>query len=169
MADGISVLCEKLPSNAIGLILALALFVLHNAALEIKFFLIQNRKQMAHTVAFREEHVVEHRSGYVFKIIGAVAIGGAVQVGGADALHGVDIGVIEILASAEHEVFEKVGEAGLAGLFVLRTDVVPGVYGDEWCFVIFVDQDGEPVGEDKLGAGNIRNGKLCAGCGGGSM
>jgi len=121
---------------------------------------------MAHAVAFREEHVVQHGSGNVFKIICPIGVGGAVQVGGADAFHGIDVGVVEIFASAEHEVLEKVGEAGFAGLFVLRTDVVPGVYGDDGHFVIFVDQDSESVGEYKLGVGNIRNGKLSAGCGG---
>src|SRR6266403_3218 len=119
MADGISILREKLPSDAVGLIFALALFVLHDAALEIEFFLVQDAEQMSHAVAFREKYVIQHRSGNVFKIIGAIGVGGAVQVASADAFHGVDVGVIEIFASAEHEVLEQVSEAGLAGLFVL--------------------------------------------------
>jgi len=38
---------------------------------------------------------------------------------------------MEMLAAAEHEVFKQVGEAGLAGMFVLRPDVVPDVDGHD--------------------------------------
>ena len=93
---------------------------------------------MSHAIAFREEHVIEHRGGYIFKIIGAVAVGGAIEVGSTDAFHSVDVGVVEILAAAEHKVFEKVGKAGFARFFVLRTNVVPSVYRDDGRLVIFV-------------------------------
>ncbi len=118
---------------------------------------------MSHAIAFGEEHVIEHRGGHVFKIIGAVAVSGAIEVGSTDAFHGVDVGVVEILAAAEHKVFEEVGKAGFARFFVLRTDVVPGVYSDDGCFMIFVDQHGKPVGKDKLSVGNIGNSNSCAG------
>src|SRR6266853_1993006 len=167
MADRISVLSQELPSDTIRLVFALTFFVLHDPALQIEFFLIQDAKQMSHAVAFREEHIFEHRGGHVFKIIGAVAVSGAVQVASTNSFHGVDVGVVEILAAAEHKVFEKVGKARFAGFFVLRTDVVPSVYSDDGRFVIFVDQDSEPVGENKLSVGNIGNGNFCAGCGGG--
>src|SRR5882724_2683200 len=160
MADGIGVLSQELPGDAVRLVFALAFFILHDAALQIEFFLIQDAKQMSHAIAFREEHVIEHGSGDIFKIIGAVAVSGAVQVGSADAFHGVDVGVVEILVYAEHKVFEKVRKAGFAGFFVFGTDVVPRIYSDDGRFVIFVNQDSEPVGEDKLGIENIRNGNL---------
>src|ERR1700756_3885949 len=155
MAGGIRIFREKLGRDSVGLIFALALFVLNYAALQIKFFLTQDTEQMAHAVAFGEEYVVEHGRGNILKIIGAVAVGGAIQIAGADTFHGVDVGVVEILAAAEHEVLEQVGEAGFAGFFVFRADVVPGVYGDDGRFVIFVNQDGEAVGEHKLGVGNV--------------
>ncbi len=46
-------------------------------------------------------------------------------------------------------------EAGLAELFVLRPHVVPGVDGDDRRLVIFMDDDGEAVIEDKLLVGNF--------------
>ena len=108
---------EELPSDAVRLVFALAFFVLHDAALEVEFFLVEDAEQMAHAVAFSEEHVVEHGGGNIFEIIGAVVVGGAVQIGGADALHGVDVSEIEIVAAAEHEVLEEVGEAGFRPAF----------------------------------------------------
>src|SRR5258706_4120424 len=163
MADGISVFRQELASDAVGLIFAVALFVLDYAALEIEFFLVQDWKQMSHAVAFREKHIVQHGCGNVFKIIGAVAVGGAIQVGGADTFHGIDIGVVEIFAAAEHEVFEEVGEAGFAGLFIFRTDVIPGVYSNDGRFVVLVNHDREAVGQHKLGVRNIWNDDLGAG------
>ena len=144
-------------ADGVRLVFILALFVLDDAALEIEFFLIEDGEEMAHAVAFGEEDVVEHGGGNVFEVIGAVVVGGAVEVGGADAFHGVDVGEIEILAAAEHEVLEEMGETGLAGFFVFGADVIPGVDGDDGSFVVFVDDDGETVGEDEFGVGDVGN------------
>src|SRR5579863_9843428 len=168
MAERIGILSEKLSSDAGGLVFSVGFFVLHHAALEVEFFLVHDREQMSHAVAFREEHVVKHGSGDIFKVIGAVTIGGAIEIGRANSFHGVDVGVVEIFATAEHEVFEQVSEAGLAWFFVLGADVVPGVYGDDRRFVVLMNQNGESVGEDKLGVGNIGNGHGCLGGGGGA-
>ena len=37
------------------------------------------------------------------------------------------------------------GEAGFAGLLVLRANVIPGVDGHDGRLVIFVNQDGEAI------------------------
>src|SRR5579859_7952173 len=163
VADRIGVLSEKLSRDTVGLVFSLALFVLHYAALEIKFFLVQDREQMSHAIAFREESVIEHGRRDIFKVIGAVTIGGAIEIGRSNSFHGVYVGVVEIFATAEHEVFEQVSEAGLAWFFVLGADVVPGVYGDDGRFVIFMNQNREPVGENKLGVRNIGNSHGCPG------
>ncbi len=84
MADRIGVFRQELPGHAVRLVFSLALFVLHHAALEVEFFLVQDAEQMTHAVAFREQHVVEHGGRHIFKIVRAVAVGRAVQVGGAD-------------------------------------------------------------------------------------
>ena len=110
---------------------------------------------MTHAIAFGEENVVEHGSGNIFKVVGAIVVGGAVEVGGADALHGIDVREIEIFAAAEHEVLEEVGEAGFTGLFVFGADVIPGVDSDDGSFVVLVNNDGEAIVEDKFGEGNV--------------
>src|ERR1700735_148778 len=101
MAGGIGIFGDELAGHAVGLIFTLTLFVLDYAALEIKFFLVQHREQVAHAIALGEEGVVEHGGGDIFEIIGAVIIGGAVQIRGADTLHGVDVGVVGMWAAAE--------------------------------------------------------------------
>ena len=60
-----------------------------------------------------------------------------------------------VLAAAEHEVLEEMGEAGLAGALVLGADVVPDVDGDDGRFVVLVDDQGESVFEDEFLVGNI--------------
>ena len=70
----------------------------------------------------------------------------------------VDVGVIEVVAAAEHEVLEEMGETGLAGFLVLGADVIPGVHGDDGGLVVFVDENGETVGENELGVGDVGDG-----------
>ena len=50
------------------------------------------------------------------------------------------------------------GETGLAGFLVLGADVIPGIDGDDGSFVVFVDQNGETVAEDKFGVGDVGDG-----------
>ena len=155
MAGGVSVFGDELLGDAVGLIFALALFVLDDAALQIEFFLIEDRQKMTHAIAFGEQDVVEHGGRNVFKEIGAVVVGGAVEVGGADAFHGVDVSEIEIFAAGEHEMLEEVCESRPAGLFVFGADVIPGVDGDDGGFVVFMDENGESVGKNEFGVGDV--------------
>ena len=113
---------------------------------------------MAHAIGFGEEDVVEHGGGNVFEIVGAIVVGGAVEVGGTDAFHSVDVRDVEILRAGEHEVFEEMSETGLAGFLVFGTDVIPGIDGDDGSFVVFVDENGETVAEDKFGVGDVGDG-----------
>ena len=92
MPDGIGILRQELTRDAVGLVFALALFVLHYAALEVEFFLVQNAEKMAHAIALGKERVIEHGGRHIFKIVGAVAVCGAVHVRGTDALQRVDVG-----------------------------------------------------------------------------
>ena len=160
MARRIRVLCDELFGDAVRLVFALAFFVLHHTALQIELFLVENAQQMAHTVAFGEQHIVKHGGRHVFKIIGAVVAGSAVQVGGTDALHRVDVGVIKIVTAAEHQVLEQVGKAGFPRLLVLRSHVVPGVHSHDGGLVVLMNKDGQAIVEYKLGVGDIRDGNL---------
>ncbi len=160
MADREGVFSQQLARHAIGLVFALALFVLHHAALQVELLLVEYGQQMAHAVAFGEEGVVEHRGRHVLEIIGAVGVGGAVQVGGADAFHRRDIGGIEVFAAREHQMFEQVGEAGLAGFFIFRPDVIPGVDRHHGCLVVFMHQHGQAVFQLEHGVGNVGDGNV---------
>jgi hypothetical protein len=62
---------------------------------------------------------------------------------------------MEMLAAAEHEVFEQVGEPGFAGMFVLRPDVVPDVHGHDGRLVILMDDQGEAISENEFLERNI--------------
>ena len=157
MADRISVLDDQLFRNAVGLVLPLALFVLHHAALQIELLLVEHAEQMSHAVALGEQGVVQHGGGNVLKIIRAIVVRGAVQVGGANFFHRVDVGVIEVVTAAEHQVFEEMGKPGLAQLFIFRTHVVPGVHGHDRSLVVLVHQHSQPIAEHKPGVSNIWN------------
>ena len=158
MPGRIGVFGDEFFGDGVGLIFILTFFVLNDAALEIKFFLIEDGEEMAHAIGFGEEDVVEHGGGNVFEIVGAIVVGGAVEVGGTDAFHSVDVRDVEILRAGEHEVFEEMSETGLAGFLVFGTDVIPGIDGDDGSFVVFVDQNGETVTEDKFGVGDVGDG-----------
>jgi hypothetical protein len=151
------VLGHGLVDQAVGLVLVLALLVLHDAALQVELLLVEHAEQMAHAVAFGEQRIVEHRGRHGLEVIGAVGVGGAVQVGRADAFKGRQIGLVEVLAAREHQVFEQVGEAGLAGRLVLGTDVVPGVDGHHRRFMVLVHQHRQAVLQHEFGVGDVRN------------
>ncbi len=160
VADRPGVFGEQLARHAVRLVLALALLVLHHAALQVELLLVEHAEQVAHAIALGKQRVVEHRGRHVLEVVGAVGIGGAVEVGRADALQGVQVGLVKIVAAAEHQVFEQVGKAGLARFFILGTHVVPGVDRHHRCLVVFVHQQGQAVLEYKLFVGNIGDGDI---------
>ena len=145
MAGRIGILGDELLGNVVGLVLALALFILDDAALQIQRLLVERTEQVAHAVGLQPEGVIQGGDGHVLKVVGAVAVGGAIQVGGAHPLHGVDVAAVEVFTAAKHQVLEQVREAGLAGLLVLGPHVIPDVHRHDRGFVVFVDDDGEAV------------------------
>ncbi len=60
-----------------------------------------------------------------------------------------------MLAAAEHEVLEKMSEAGFARLFIFRADVVPDINGDDGGLVVFVNNDAQAVVEGEFLTGNF--------------
>jgi regulator of sirC expression with transglutaminase-like and TPR domain len=60
-----------------------------------------------------------------------------------------------MLAAAEHEVFEQVRESGFPGALILRPNVIPDVHRYDGRFVVFMDDQGETVPQNKLLERNI--------------
>ena len=140
---------------AVGLVVTLAFFVLHHAALLVEFLLADGPQQVTHPVRLHPQGHVERGFRHVLEIVGAVEVGRAVHVGGADAFERLEVFVVEVLSAVEHQVFEQVGEAGLAGFLVLRADVVPDVDGNDRRLVVFMHDQPQPVGQRVFGVRNL--------------
>ena len=145
MPSRIGVFRDQIPRDGIGLVVALALFVLHHAALQVEGFLVDGVIKMSHAVGLQEQCVIQRGCGHVLEIIGAVGIGRAVEVRGAHVLHRVDVAPFDVFTAAEHQVFEQVRKPGLSRLFVLGAHVIPDVQSDDGRFVILVNDHGQPV------------------------
>ena len=152
---------DDLGGLAIGLVLPLALLVLHDAALLIEHFLVDGTEQVTHAIRFHPQRHVERRSGYVLEVVRAVEPGGAVQLGGAGCLHDLEPVVLVILGSVEHQVFEQVRKPGATGTLVLAADVVPDVHRDDWRLVILVHDECESVREHELLVRDVHRRQRC--------
>ena len=104
---------------------------------------------------FGKQRIIDCRDRHIFEIVGTVFVRGAVQVGCTDTLHGFDVSIANVFASSEHQVLKQVREARFAGLFVLRTDVVPEIHRDDWTRMILVQDHVEPVRERMLAVGDV--------------
>src|SRR5271155_1669812 len=145
MSHGIGILGDQLKRHRVGLVLALALFVLYYAALQIERFLIQRAKKESHAVRLHPQGVIEGGGRNILEIVGSVVVGGAVQIGGADLFHGVDVASRRMLAAAKHKMFEEMRESRFAEFLVLRPHVVPRIDGHDGRLVVFVDDDRQSV------------------------
>ena len=104
---------------SVGLVLTLALLVLHNAALQVQRLLVEGTKQVAHAVGFDEERIVQRRYGHGLEVVGPIVVGCAIEIGCANLFERVDDPRLDVLAAAEHQVLEQMGESGLAVFLVL--------------------------------------------------
>ena len=147
MAAREDVLVHLVAQQAIGLVVAPALLVLDDAALVIELLLRHRTEQIAHAIAFEHQHAVDRGGRNGFEIIGAVGIGGAVEAGRADLLERLEEVAIGVFRTVEHQVFEQVGETGLALGFVLGADIVPDRDRNQRGLAIGVDHGGQAVGE----------------------
>ena len=136
---------DHLVGAAVGAVLALALLVLHDAALGVEFLLADRAEQVAHAVGLHPQGHVERGGRHGLEIVGAVEPGGAVHVGRADLLERFEIGALVVFRTGKHQVLEQVRKAGLAGRFVGRADVVPDAHGDDRRLVVLVHDHGQPV------------------------
>ena len=139
MPRRIGVRRDQLKRLAVRLVLPLPLLVLHHTALLVEFRLIDGAQQVAHPVTFKEEYRIERGSGHVLEVVRAIHVRGAVQIRGAQRTQRLEIVVVEVLASVEHEVFEEMGEPGLARFLVLGAHVIPHVYRNNRRFSILMN------------------------------
>src|SRR3546814_7753610 len=84
VAPGKEILENLVAQQAIGVVVALALLILDDAALVIELFLRHRAEQMPHAVAFEEQREVERAGRHSPAILGAVEEGRAVEIGRAD-------------------------------------------------------------------------------------
>ena len=141
--------------EAARLVIALALFILHHAALVIELLLRHRAEQVAHAVAFQPQRAVQGRARHGLEIIGAIEPGGAVVIGRAHFREILEVVVGGVFRAVEHQVFEQVGKAGLALGFVLGADIVPHSYVDDRRLAVFVNQHGQAVCELEFLIGNL--------------
>ena len=146
---------DFVPQQAIGIIVALAFFVLDDAALVIELFLRHRAEQMAHAVAFEEQRAVERAGRHRFEIVGAVGIGRAVEIGRANLLQRFKEVARRIFRTVEHQMFEQMRKTRLARGFVLRSDAIPDRHRDDRRLVIFVHDHAQSVVEREALVRNI--------------
>jgi len=142
------------PQQAIGVIVALALFVLDDATLVIELFLRHRAEQVAHAVAFEEQSAVEGAGRHRLEIIGAVDVGRAIAVGRADLLQRLEEIAGRIFRPVEHQMFEQMGKTRLALRFMLRPDAVPYGHRDDGRLAVLMHNHAQAIVERK---GLIRN------------
>ena len=154
MPFGIERLDDLVEHQAAGLVVALPLLVLDDAALVIELFLRDRAEQIAHAIAFQPQRAFQRAGGDGFEIVGPVEIGRAVVIGRAHFLQVLEEVVGRIFRPVEHQVFEQVGKAGLALGFVLRPNIVPHRDADDRRLAVFVDDHGQSVVQLELIVGN---------------
>ena len=122
---------RQLGASVGAVFVRLAAFVLHHLALPLQLFVGDHLGQRREPIRLQPEKRFEQVARADLVVVRAIVAGGAVVVA-APALHDrVERGVGRVARPHEHQVLEQVREAGPPGRFVLRSDVVPYVDGDE--------------------------------------
>ena len=138
---------QALEDATVGAIFALALLVLHNAALLVQLLLGDGAKEVAHAIGFHPQHPIERGARNGLEVVRAIKIRGAVQARGADFLQGLEPFIVVVFGAVEHQVFEQMGEARATLRLVLRADLVPDADADYGRLAILMDDDRQPVVE----------------------
>jgi hypothetical protein len=143
-------LLDAVPHTAVGLVLALALLVLHHAFFARERLGGDLPGEKTHAVGFEIERAVERGGGHVLEEVGAIRAGGSIAVVGAEVVHRLTESVRIVFATVEEEVLEEVREAGLTAALVARAHVIPEVHAHDWRVVIFVYQEREAVRQNEF-------------------
>ena len=141
--------------QAVRLIVALAFFVLHYAALFIESFLRDRAEHVSHAIGFHPQRHIKRRFWHVLEIVGAIKIGGAVHIGGAHTFERLEVFVVVILAAVEHQVLKQMREAGFAAHFILGANVVPDIDRNNRRFSVFVHDKAQTVIQREFGVVNF--------------
>ena len=115
---------------------------------------------MPHPVGLNPQRDVQGVLRHILKEIRAVVAGRAVQVRGPDAFHGLEKGALiaaafEVVAAGEHEMLEEMSETGLARFFVFGANMIPQIDRHNRRFVVFMNDQRQPVGQHKFLEGNL--------------
>ena len=151
---------NPVPDLAVGLVLALALLVLHDPALLVDGLLVERAQQVTHPVRFHPQRAVERGGGHVLEIVGAIRAGRAVLVRGADFLEGLEELAAVVLRTLEHQVLEPVRKLPAVGRLVLAADVVPDVDRDDGGLPVRVHDDRQAVVEPEPLEGDVQVGGM---------
>ena len=117
-------------------------------------------EQKPHARAFQPQPQLKLRCRQGFEVVGPIRAGGSVARRGPGLGQILEVGVLgDVLGALEHHVLEQVGEAGLAGDFVLRADLVPNLDVDDGHAVVDVQEDIEPVRQAILLEIDVGNGR----------
>jgi len=146
VTDGQQSVADGVLGQTIRLVVALPLFILDHAALFIELVLRDRAEQVAHAVRFHHQRAVERAGGDRFDVVGAIVPGRSVGRGRTGRFEG-NIEILDVLAAAEHQVLEQVGEPGASARFVLRSDAVVQRDADDRALAVGMNQRGQPVGE----------------------
>ncbi len=150
VAGRVTLLRQNFTQGAIRLVLALALFVEHHAALLVELGLVDGAEQMAHAIGFQEQRQIECGRRHSLEIVGAIAVGAAVDPGGTGRFQRAEEFVVVVLGAVEHEVLEQMRETVAAFGLVLGTDVVPDVDRNQRRLVILVNDHRQAIGQLEL-------------------
>src|SRR5690606_29652578 len=154
MADREQRVADLVFDEAVRLVVALPLLVLHHTALLIELVLGHGTEQVAHAVAFHEQREVERAGRHGFDVVRAIVPGRSVGAGRAGGFErNVEVG--HVLAAAEHQVLEQVREAGAAARFVLGADAVVDRDAHHGRLAVGVDNGGQAIGEGEGLVGDV--------------
>ena len=144
---------EREPVRAV--LVVLPPLVEHDVALGLESLRRHRRQQISHPIRFHPERQVDCARRHHFPVVGAIGVRRSVQQP-ARALDRRKVAGVVVRRPLEHQVLEEMRKAGAARALVLRTDVVPDVYGNDRDVVILVNDDVEAVGERAFGVGERR-------------
>ncbi|CAM5587899.1 hypothetical protein STENM36S_06235 [Streptomyces tendae] len=155
---------QLLEGRAVGdVVVALAAFVLDDVPLVLHRLLVQGGQQGAHAVGLQPEGELQLVGGHGLEVVGPLEAGGAVERA-AGALHQLEVTVaLDLGGALEHEVLEKVSQAGAPLDLVARADVVPEAHRRDRGQVVLGEHHAQAVGQAVLG--RCQAAGACLGCG----
>ena len=155
MARGIERARREIVGEPEGLVVALTLLVLDDAALVIELLLADRAQEIAHAIALEPQRLFERARRHRLIIVGAVKPGRAIVARRAHRLQRHEIIIVAILRAVEHQMLEEMREARLARWLVLRADIVPDRERDHRRLAVGVDDDPEAIVERETVVRNV--------------